>query len=68
MNGVTPTTISTSPNWADSDAQIMSQASDSSKPAVRQSPWTTARVGKRQVLDPVGERDQLLGELPRLGS
>ena len=45
MSGVRPTTISTSPNCADSAAQIMSQASDSSKPAVRQRPCTTATVG-----------------------
>src|SRR3954447_11120484 len=45
MSGVSPTTISTSPNWADSAAQIMSQASESSNPAVRQSPCTQASVG-----------------------
>ncbi len=43
--GVSPTTASTRPNWADSAAQIMSQPSATSRPAVRQRPWTSARVG-----------------------
>src|SRR5918999_4296256 len=45
ISGVRPTTASTSPNWADSAAQIISQASESSKPAVRHRPWTLASVG-----------------------
>src|SRR5262245_50849581 len=43
--GVSPTTASTSPKRADSVAQIMSQPSEISSPAVRQSPWTRASVG-----------------------
>ena len=43
--GVRPTTRSTRPNWAPSAAQIMSQPSETSRPAVRQRPWTRARVG-----------------------
>src|SRR3954447_3199147 len=45
MNGLTPTTISTRPNWADCAAQIMSQARESSNPAVRHSPCTQEIVG-----------------------
>src|SRR5581483_757229 len=43
--GVKPTTASTSPNFADSAAQIMSQPSEISSPAVRHSPCTRASVG-----------------------
>src|SRR4051812_37120165 len=43
--GVRPTTASTRPNRADSLAQSMSQPSEISRPAVRHSPWTRARVG-----------------------
>ena len=43
--GVSPTTASTRPNWASSVAQSMSQPSETSSPAVRQSPCTSARVG-----------------------
>src|SRR5688572_28820111 len=45
ISGVRPITAPTRPNCADSAAQIMSQASTSSRPAVRQSPWTEASVG-----------------------
>src|SRR6476469_7988829 len=43
--GVRPTTAATRPKRADSVAQIRSQPSETSSPAVRQSPWTRARVG-----------------------
>src|SRR3954470_22927088 len=43
--GVSPTTASTRPKRADSVAQIMSQPSEISSPAVRQRPWTRASVG-----------------------
>src|SRR5215218_5424369 len=45
ISGVSPTTRSTSPKFADSAAQIRSHASESSKPAVRQSACTHAIVG-----------------------
>ena len=54
ISGVMPTTISTSPNCADSAAQIMSQASESSKPAVRHRPCTDGERRERQVLDRCG--------------
>ena len=53
MAGVRPTTVSTSPKRADSAASSRSQASESSKAAVRHSAWAANTVGKRQLLDGV---------------
>ena len=46
IDGVRPTTISTSPNFADSAAMMMSQASESSKAAVRVRPWAEKTTGR----------------------
>ena len=59
--GVRPTLASTSPKAADSAAQIISQASAASNDAVRQSPWTIARVGMSRV-SKAPQLDQALAE------
>ena len=59
MAGVRPTTVSTSPKRADSAASSRSQASESSKAAVRHRACAANTVGSGQLLDGVDHLQQL---------
>ena len=53
--GVSPMTRSTSPNFAFSDARMMSHARATSNAQVRVSAWAAKNVGNRQRVDAVGQ-------------
>jgi len=67
IDGVSPTTFSTRPNFACGEATIRSQASAISKAAVRVIAWAAKTIGGGQSLEPIDRPQQLIPKPAALG-